>query len=331
MPTIETSRASRKITPQSTISRRDEAPVPGVCRCSGGGGWSRSSVALYAYALFSVACKCVCNICSDIAIMRAAMGASTTNETELVESWHTVLAKHAQVSCALERALGEHGLGPSEYEVLERLATSDCEHLRMQELAETRPPEPERALARGRTTRGRRPGRAGDLQGGSPRNLRQADQGRAQPPQGRTARPPPGAHRTARLRPDSELDREQRRARRLRLRAFGNRGQRSPPCCREHAAEYRGRRGRRCAQHFSEPVASRSRGRRSKDVEEALTYGEVEPDQQGGPHGRGAVRLIARPPRPHPPSGPAGAARRPPARTHTARACCRSGGRARPW
>ncbi len=73
----------------------------------------------------------------EIAIMRAAMGASTTNETELVESWHTVLAKHAQVSCALERALGEHGLGPSEYEVLERLATSDCEHLRMQDLAET--------------------------------------------------------------------------------------------------------------------------------------------------------------------------------------------------
>jgi DNA-binding MarR family transcriptional regulator len=68
--------------------------------------------------------------------MLAAMGASTTNETELVESWHSVLEKHAQVSCALEQALREHGLGPSEYELLERLATSDCEHLRMQELAE---------------------------------------------------------------------------------------------------------------------------------------------------------------------------------------------------
>lgn len=44
---------------------------------------------------------------------------------------------HAKVSCALEKALErDHGIGLSEYEVLERLATCQCEDgKRMQDLA----------------------------------------------------------------------------------------------------------------------------------------------------------------------------------------------------
>ena len=67
--------------------------------------------------------------------MRAAMSASM-DEKRLVADWQAVLETHARVSCALEHALGEHGLGTSEYEILERLTTSECEHLRMQELGE---------------------------------------------------------------------------------------------------------------------------------------------------------------------------------------------------
>jgi DNA-binding MarR family transcriptional regulator len=60
----------------------------------------------------------------------------TRDDAALLESWRGILDRHARVSCALERALDEHGLGVSEYEALERLATCDKEHLRMQELAE---------------------------------------------------------------------------------------------------------------------------------------------------------------------------------------------------
>jgi DNA-binding MarR family transcriptional regulator len=44
---------------------------------------------------------------------------------------------HAKVSCALEKALErDHGIGLSEYEVLERLATCQCDDgKRMQDLA----------------------------------------------------------------------------------------------------------------------------------------------------------------------------------------------------
>ena len=70
-----------------------------------------------------------------IGIIPAAM-APSTDEKRLVESWQDMLDKHARVSCALEHALRDHDLGPSEYEVLERLESSECDHLRMQELAE---------------------------------------------------------------------------------------------------------------------------------------------------------------------------------------------------
>jgi DNA-binding MarR family transcriptional regulator len=62
---------------------------------------------------------------------------SPPDTAELLETWREVSERHARVSCALEKALErEHGLGLSEFEVLEVLATSekDC---RMQEVAES--------------------------------------------------------------------------------------------------------------------------------------------------------------------------------------------------
>ena len=65
--------------------------------------------------------------------MAAAMGV----DTELVGAWRDLVERHARTTSALERRLEhEHGLGVSEYEVLERLATSEKEERRMQELAD---------------------------------------------------------------------------------------------------------------------------------------------------------------------------------------------------
>ena len=58
-------------------------------------------------------------------------------ETALVEEWRGLLATHARVHGALERALKPHDLGVSEYEVLERLAGGEfAEQRRMQDLGE---------------------------------------------------------------------------------------------------------------------------------------------------------------------------------------------------
>jgi DNA-binding MarR family transcriptional regulator len=58
------------------------------------------------------------------------------DEARLIEIWRELLDRHARTTSALERSLHEHGLGVSEYEVLERLATGEREERRMQELAE---------------------------------------------------------------------------------------------------------------------------------------------------------------------------------------------------
>jgi len=69
-------------------------------------------------------------------IIAAAMG-HRSEETELVEAWRDLAAQHARLTGALERRLQEaHGLGVSEYEVLERLAGADKPERRMQELAD---------------------------------------------------------------------------------------------------------------------------------------------------------------------------------------------------
>ncbi len=67
--------------------------------------------------------------------MAPAMG--QTKENVLVGEWHEILDRHARVSCALTHALEhQHGLGMSEFEVLERLASEgDCS-VRVAEIAD---------------------------------------------------------------------------------------------------------------------------------------------------------------------------------------------------
>jgi DNA-binding MarR family transcriptional regulator len=58
-------------------------------------------------------------------------------DTDLADAWSETLRRHARVSCALERELQTaHGLGVSEFEVLEWLAIHGGESCRMQELSE---------------------------------------------------------------------------------------------------------------------------------------------------------------------------------------------------
>src|SRR5450631_1035642 len=54
----------------------------------------------------------------------------------LVDQWRTLLEQHARVTCALEKALGEHGLGVSEFEVLDELASQPASECRMQALSD---------------------------------------------------------------------------------------------------------------------------------------------------------------------------------------------------
>src|SRR5262249_30184159 len=61
-----------------------------------------------------------------------------TEVPELVDQWRALVACHAAVSAALEHDLGErHGLGVTEFEVLERLAENPRHKFRVQELAES--------------------------------------------------------------------------------------------------------------------------------------------------------------------------------------------------
>jgi DNA-binding MarR family transcriptional regulator len=57
---------------------------------------------------------------------------------EVVSAWRALAARHAAVTAALERELGErHGLGVTEFEVLERLAENEEHKSRVLELAES--------------------------------------------------------------------------------------------------------------------------------------------------------------------------------------------------
>ncbi|MFE3542215.1 MarR family winged helix-turn-helix transcriptional regulator [Nocardia sp. NPDC059177] len=55
--------------------------------------------------------------------------------TELVGQWRELLTRHAAVSCALEKALHDHGIGLSEFETLDRLVDAKCQKYRMTDLA----------------------------------------------------------------------------------------------------------------------------------------------------------------------------------------------------
>jgi DNA-binding MarR family transcriptional regulator len=51
----------------------------------------------------------------------------TLDQRQLVERWRELLDRHAAVSCALEKELQQrHGIGLSEFEVLDRLAEVQC-------------------------------------------------------------------------------------------------------------------------------------------------------------------------------------------------------------
>jgi DNA-binding MarR family transcriptional regulator len=67
-----------------------------------------------------------------------ADAAQPDSPAEIVSTWRALAARHAAVVAALERELGErHGLGVTEFEVLERLAEDDEHKFRVQELAES--------------------------------------------------------------------------------------------------------------------------------------------------------------------------------------------------
>ena len=54
-----------------------------------------------------------------------------------VGEWREMLDRHAKVSCALEKALqDEHGIGLSEFEILDRLVDANCGKYRMSDLAQ---------------------------------------------------------------------------------------------------------------------------------------------------------------------------------------------------
>ena len=61
----------------------------------------------------------------------------TAEDTKVLSEWRDLLERHARVNCALEHALEQqHGLGVSEFEVLDQLATPGKGTHRIQELAD---------------------------------------------------------------------------------------------------------------------------------------------------------------------------------------------------
>ncbi|MDL2075074.1 MarR family transcriptional regulator [Streptomyces sp. GXMU-J15] len=61
--------------------------------------------------------------------------AANKAEQELVDQWRDMLALHARTQCELDRALNQHGLCGSDFEVLDVLASGTCAR-RVQEIAE---------------------------------------------------------------------------------------------------------------------------------------------------------------------------------------------------
>ncbi|MFJ3670692.1 MarR family winged helix-turn-helix transcriptional regulator [Streptomyces sp. NPDC090106] len=56
-------------------------------------------------------------------------------EQALVDQWRDLLALHARTQCELDRALHQHGLCASDFEVLDVLADGGCSY-RVQEISE---------------------------------------------------------------------------------------------------------------------------------------------------------------------------------------------------
>ena len=56
-------------------------------------------------------------------------------EQALVDQWRDILALHARTQCELDRALHQHGLCASDFEVLDVLSGGSCNY-RVQEISE---------------------------------------------------------------------------------------------------------------------------------------------------------------------------------------------------
>jgi len=87
---------------------------------------------MYAQALDARTINALANISTER--YASLVGATQDN---VVTAWREMAACHAAACAALERELGErHGLGVSDFEVLERLAESEERKFRAQDLAE---------------------------------------------------------------------------------------------------------------------------------------------------------------------------------------------------
>lgn len=134
-PTIDTSNASRNIAAQST------SKVPhsrGVQRP--GTGWVSGEVmppTVHAHALIANAFN------SDATKLIPCYGACMAAENAeqgLVDQWRDILTVHARTLCELDRELHPHGLGASDFEVLDLLvagtAADGGPSFRVQEISE---------------------------------------------------------------------------------------------------------------------------------------------------------------------------------------------------
>lgn len=74
----------------------------------------------------------------NVASMTETKVSAETGEISAdVREWRQLLARHADVGCALDRELQQHGLGMSEYEVLERLAELPERSAKVQTIAKS--------------------------------------------------------------------------------------------------------------------------------------------------------------------------------------------------
>src|SRR5882757_7323577 len=73
----------------------------------------------------------------NVPVMTETKVSAGTGETSAdVREWRQLLARHADLTCALDRELQSgHGLGMSEYEVLERLAELPDQSAKVQKIA----------------------------------------------------------------------------------------------------------------------------------------------------------------------------------------------------
>ncbi|MFJ8005240.1 MarR family winged helix-turn-helix transcriptional regulator [Streptomyces fagopyri] len=56
------------------------------------------------------------------------MAANTAGEVRLEDRWRDILSVHARTMCEIDRELHPHGLGASDFEVLDILASGELSH-----------------------------------------------------------------------------------------------------------------------------------------------------------------------------------------------------------